>query len=157
MLQLAQLNIGQLVAPPGDPRVAEFMEALDRVNGLGKRMPGFVWMMEGSGRPGTGNTETCLDGDPGFVTNLSVWESLATLETFVWKTVHRQFLDRRREWFQGPGRIHFVMWQVQQGHRPGLDEALDRLARLEREGEGPEAFGWNWARRHLSRRPLRKA
>ena len=61
---LAQLNVGRLVAETDDPRVAEFMAALDRVNGLGKRMPGFVWMMEGSGEPGTGNTETKIDGDP---------------------------------------------------------------------------------------------
>lgn len=44
---LAELNVGRLVAPNDDPRVAEFMDNLDRVNGLGKRMPGFVWMMEG--------------------------------------------------------------------------------------------------------------
>jgi hypothetical protein len=36
---LAELNIGRLLAPTDDPRVAEFMEALDRVNGMGKRMP----------------------------------------------------------------------------------------------------------------------
>lgn len=42
-IHLAQLNIGRLIAPTDDPRVAEFMGALDRVNGLGKRMPGFVW------------------------------------------------------------------------------------------------------------------
>ena len=55
-LHLAELNIGRLVAPTDDPQVAEFMNNLDRINGLGKRMPGFVWMMEGSGEPGTGNT-----------------------------------------------------------------------------------------------------
>lgn len=60
---LAEMNIDRLVAPTDDPRVAEFMGALDRVNGLSKRMPGFVWMMEGSGEPGTGNTGTKLDGD----------------------------------------------------------------------------------------------
>ena len=63
-MHLAQLNVGRLVAETDDPRVAEFMAALDRVNGLGKRMPGFVWMMEGSGEPGTGNTETKIGGDP---------------------------------------------------------------------------------------------
>ena len=75
-MHLAQLNVGRLVAETDDPRVAEFMAALDRVNGLGRRMPGFVWMMEGSGEPGTGNTETKLEGDPRFVSNLTVWESV---------------------------------------------------------------------------------
>jgi len=37
---LAELNVGRLLAPTDDPRVAGFMANLDRVNGLGKRMPG---------------------------------------------------------------------------------------------------------------------
>lgn len=101
---LAELNIGRLLAPTDDPRVTEFMGALDRVNGLGKRMPGFVWMMEGSGEPGTGNTAAKLDGDPQFVSNLTVWENVATLESFVWNTVHRAFYERRQEWFEVLGK-----------------------------------------------------
>ena len=69
---LAELNVGRLLAPTDDPRVAEFMANLDRVNGLGKRVSGFVWMMEGSGEPGTGNTENSIGDDPQFVANLTV-------------------------------------------------------------------------------------
>ena len=43
-MHLAEMNLGRLLAPTDDPRVAEFMGALDRVNGLGRRMPGFGWM-----------------------------------------------------------------------------------------------------------------
>ena len=63
-MHLAELNVGRLIAPKEDPRVAEFMANLDRINGLGKRMPGLVWMMEGSGEPGTGNTDAAIDDDP---------------------------------------------------------------------------------------------
>lgn len=142
-MHLAQLNVGRLVADPQDARVAEFMGALDRVNGLGKRMPGFVWMMEGSGEPGTGNTETKIDGDPRFVANLTVWESVEALETFVWNTVHRQFYERRAEWFEVLGAMHFVMWWVPAGHRPSLDEALERLEHLKANGDSDHAFGWS--------------
>ena len=128
-MHLAELNVGRLLAPTNDPRVAEFMAALDRVNGLGKRMPGFVWMMEGSGAPGTGNTENAIGGDAQFVSNLTVWESVETLEAFVWNTVHRQFYERRAEWFEVLGRMHFVMWWVPAGHKPTLDEARHRGAR----------------------------
>jgi hypothetical protein len=141
---LAQLNVGRLVAETDDPRVAEFMAALDLVNGLGKRMPGFVWMMEGSGEPGTGNTAVKLDGDPRFVSNLTVWESVETLEAFVWNTVHRTFYERRAEWFEVLGRMHFVMWWVPAGHRPTLDEALARLDHLQAKGDSDHAFGWSW-------------
>ena len=139
---LAQLNVGRLVAEPGDPRVAEFMAALDRINGMGKRMPGFVWMMEGSGEPGTGNTETFIGNDPQSVTNLTVWEDVRAMENFVWNTVHRQFYERRPEWFEVLGKMHFVMWWVPAGQIPTLDEALARLAHREEHGDSDHAFGW---------------
>ena len=141
---LAELNIGRLLAPTDDPRVAEFMGALDRVNGMGKRMPGFVWMMEGSGEPGTGNTAAKLDGDAQFVSNLTVWENVATLENFVWNTVHRSFYERRAEWFEVLGKMHFVMWWVPTGHRPTLDEALAKLAYKDANGDTDHAFGWSY-------------
>jgi hypothetical protein len=141
---LAQLNVGRLVAPTDDPRVAEFMAALDRINGLGRRMPGFVWMMEGSGEPGTGNTEAKIGGDPQFVANLTVWESVESLQTFVFDTVHRQFYERGTDWFEVLTQQHFVMWWVPEGHRPTLDEALERLAMRQKAGDSDQAFGWSW-------------
>jgi Domain of unknown function (DUF3291) len=143
---LAELNVGRLVAPTDDPRVKDFMDALDVVNGLGKRMPGFVWMMEGSGEPGTGNTEAKLDGDPLYISNLTVWENVATLENFVWNTVHRKFYERRAEWFEVLGRMHFVMWWVPAGHRPSLEEAQERLKWLQEHGDSDHAFGWSYLR-----------
>lgn len=143
-LHLAELNVGRLLAPTDDPRVAEFMGALDRVNSMGRRMPGFVWMIEGSGEPGTGNTETKIGGDPQYVSNLTVWENVELLEHFVWNTVHRTFYDRRAEWFEVLGKMHFVMWWVPAGHRPTLQEGLDRLAHLTAQGDSDQAFGWSY-------------
>lgn len=142
--QLAELNVGRLLAPTDDPRVAEFMNALDRVNGMGKRMPGFVWMMAGSGAPGTGNTEAKLDGDAQYVSNLTVWDSVAALENFVFNTVHRAFYERRAEWFEVLGKMHFVMWWVPVGHKPTLAEALARLDMLQASGDSDQAFGWKY-------------
>ncbi len=139
---LAELNVARLVAPTDDPHVADFMNNLDRVNGLGKRMPGFVWMMEGSGEPGTGNTENAIDGDPQFVSNLTVWEDVASLENFVWNTVHKQFYDRRAEWFEALESMHFVMWWVPEGHQPTLEEALERLDHRNANGDSEYAFTW---------------
>ncbi|MEM7500316.1 MAG: DUF3291 domain-containing protein [Pseudomonadota bacterium] len=143
-MHLAELNIGRLRAPVGDPLVAPFVDAIDRINGLGKRMPGFVWMMEGSGEPGTGpgNTDHAIGGDPRFISNLTVWEDAASLEAFVWKTVHKQFYERRDEWFEMLEAMHFVMWWVPAGHRPSLDEGLARLDMLKRDGPSADAFGW---------------
>lgn len=149
---LAELNIGRLIAPTDDPRVADFMTALDRVNGLGRRMPGFVWMMEGSGKPGTGNTGNHIGDDPQFIANLTVWQDAASLENFVWNTVHRQFYERRAEWFEVLGTMHFVMWWVPEGHNPTLDEGLKRLEHLQDQGDTAHAFGWSYLKEaHLWR------
>jgi len=141
---LAELNVGRLLAPTDDPRVAEFMAALDRINGLGKRMPGFVWMMEGSGEPGTGNTDNHVGDVPQMVANLTVWQDVSSLKDFVWNTVHRKFHERRAEWFHVLGKMHFVMWWVRCGHQPTLVEAMERLERLRAHGAGEHAFDWAW-------------
>ena len=142
---LAELNIGRLLAPPGDPRVQDFMDNLDRINGLGKRMPGFVWILEGAGQ---GATEFAIQGDALLVPNLTVWETLSALRTFVYDTLHARFMDRRSEWFEVLEARHFVMWHVPAGHIPTLDEALARLDHLRTHGDSPTAFGWDYAKAH---------
>ena len=141
---LAELNVGRLLAPTDDPRVAEFMAALDRVNGLGKRMPGFVWMMEGSGEPGTGNTDAKIGGDPQYVSNLTVWESVETLEAFVWNTVHRQFYGRKAEWYDAAGNGNLVLWWLPEGTRPTEAEGMARWRHRETHGDSDHAFGWTY-------------
>lgn len=143
-MQLAELNIGRLVADTDDPRVADFMNNLDRINGLGKRMPGFVWMMEGDA--GQGNTATKLDDTGRLVPNLTVWEDKDSLETFVFNTLHQKFMERKAEWFEVLDHMHFVMWWVPDGHRPTMDEAMGKLSDLNQNGEGPDAFGWAYLR-----------
>jgi hypothetical protein len=141
---LAELNVGHLTGLPDDPLVTEFMENLDKINRLGKRMRGFVWMMEGSGAPGKGNTENSIGEDPQYVVNLTLWQDVETLGNSVWKTVHKQFYDRRHEWFQVLKDMQFVMWWVPAGHRPSLGEALERLEYLRANGDSNPAFGWGW-------------
>ena len=141
---LAELNVGRLVAPTDDPRVKDFMDNLDFINGLGKQMPGFVWMMEGSGEPVTGNTDAKIEGDPLQVSNLTVWRDVESLERFVWGTVHKKFYERRAEWFELMSEMHFVMWWVPEGHEPTLEEALERLEMRRKNGDTDEAFGWDY-------------
>ena len=143
---LAEFNIAKLVAPQDDPRVAEFMNNIERINTLGKQMPGFVWIMENSGEPGAGNTGARVNNDPLVVSNLTVWEDVESLERFVWGTVHRKFYERRAEWFEVLGAHHFVMWWVEAGHQPSLEEALSRLELRRQNGDSEDAFGWEWLR-----------
>jgi hypothetical protein len=43
MMHLAEFNFGTLAYPFGDPRIAGFEDAIDQVNDIGARSPGFVW------------------------------------------------------------------------------------------------------------------
>jgi hypothetical protein len=144
-MHLAELNIGRLLAPTDDLRVKEFMDNLDRINGLGKRMPGFVWMSEGA-TEGAGNTENAIGVDPQLVFNLTVWEDLPSLEAFVYKTIHAKFMDRKAEWFEVLGEQHFVMWWIEEGQLPTREDALARLDDLRENGPSARAFGWDWIR-----------
>ena len=46
---LAEINIGRLRAPVGDPLIADFVANLDRINALADASPGFVWRLTGEG------------------------------------------------------------------------------------------------------------
>ena len=138
MAHLAQVNVGRLVAPEGSPEVAEFINALERVNALADRAPGFVWRYRAPDGPGhliPGGTD-----DPLFVINLSVWETYADLHAFTYRTAHNHFLRRRREWFTAFDGPYLAMWWIDADARPSVDEALARLEHVRVHGPTPRAF-----------------
>jgi Domain of unknown function (DUF3291) len=139
---LAQLNIGRFRYPTDDPRMADFMNALDLVNGLAERSDGFVWRLKDE----SGNATNFRPfPDPQMAVNLSVWESVEALERYVYLTVHKRFYGRREEWFDKLDTPHFVMWWIPAGHRPTLIEAKERLEHVAVHGPSDYAFGWESA------------
>lgn len=137
---LAQLNVGRMAHALDDPRMAGFMNNLDRVNAIAGRSPGFVWRLQDEG--GNATRIAFLEDDPEMIVNMSVWESPEALEDFTWNTLHKQFYARRAEWFQLMKSNHFVMWWVPAGHIPTLADAAERLAHLDKYGPSERAFGW---------------
>jgi hypothetical protein len=136
---LAQLNIGRLRYPTDDPRMADFMNALDLVNGLAERSKGFVWRLKDE----SGNATNFRPfPDPQMAVNLSVWESVEALERYVYLTVHKRFYGRREEWFDKLDGPHLVLWWIPAGHIPTLIEAKERLEYLAAHGPSVHAFGW---------------
>lgn len=138
-MHLAELNVARPKYALDDPRIADFMNALDRVNALAERSPGFVWRLTGTGNDAT---DLRLPGEPDTMLNISVWENGESLKHFVWNTVHRRFYRRKAEWFEHLSLPYFVMWAVPPGHRPGAAEACDRLMHLRAHGPSDHAFGW---------------
>ena len=139
-MNLAQLNVARLKYPFEDPRVADFADNLDRINALADRSDGFVWRLQDDG----GNAiDIQADADPMIVVNMSVWRDAESLERFVWNTVHKQFYRRRAEWFSTMKDQHLVMWWVDEGHQPTVDEGMERLEHLRANGDSDFAFGWS--------------
>ncbi len=138
-MHLAELNLARLKHPIGDPRVAEFVDNLTRVNEAGKRMPGFVWILENEA--GTA-TDFRVDDDPQLLVNLTIWESAADLRRFVFGPVHAHFMDRRHLWLDALKGVQVVFWHVEPGAQPTLDEAIARLTHLRAHGPSDYAFTW---------------
>jgi hypothetical protein len=136
-LQLAQVNIGRIRGPIDGPIMAGFMARLDEINALAERSPGFVWRLQTD--EGNATYFRPYDDDR-ILVNMSVWESVETLEAFVYRTVHVELLKQRHEWFEKFESAYAALWWVPAGHRPSLDEMKKRLRRLQDEGPTPFAF-----------------
>ena len=134
---LAQVNVATVRAPLDSPQLAGFVAALEPINALADGHPGFVWRLQTEEGNATSLRPT---EDDLFLINMSVWSSLEALRAFVYTTAHVQVLRQRRAWFEQLASAHLVLWWVPVGHVPTIDEALDRLDRLRRDGPTPAAF-----------------
>jgi hypothetical protein len=134
---LAQINVGTLVAPPGDPAVQPFFDALDRVNALAEASPGFVWRLQDEG----GNaTAFQVSPDPLFILNMSVWTDAESLFAFVYRSAHAPVMARRRDYFGRFDGAYHALWWIEAGTVPTINDGLSRLWHLDRFGPGPQAF-----------------
>jgi Domain of unknown function (DUF3291) len=115
------------------------MRNLDRVNAFAERSEGFVWRLK---RESNNPTAIRPASGPTMAVNLSVWESVKALERFVWATMHKQFYNRKGDWFERLKTPNFVMWPIQSGHTSDLEEALARLVHLTAHGDCDFAFRW---------------
>jgi hypothetical protein len=143
---LAQFNIGRIRYDIDDPRMADFTNNLALVNGIAERSVGFVWRyIDDSGNA----TNTRPYADPRIIVNFSVWESVDSLERFVWQTVHKRFYGRRPDWFEHFEGPSMVLWWVPVGHRPSVEEAVARIEHLKQHGASDHAFDWQTASAQL--------
>ena len=136
-LHIAQINIGRMKAPTDDPIMAGFMNQLDEINALADAYPGFVWRLQTE----AGNATYLRPyDDERIIVNMSVWESIAHLQQYVYRTIHAELVRQRREWFEKFEGNYLALWWVPAGHIPGVDEGKKRLAYLEKHGPSPFAF-----------------
>ncbi len=138
-LQIAQVNIARMRAALEDPVMAGFVARLAEINALADGSPGFVWRLQ---TPEGNATYLRPYDDDRILFNLSVWKTVEDLRTYVYRTAHAELLRQRDDWFEKFGAPVVTLWWVPAGHRPSIDEAKKRLARLQE--TGPTAFAFTF-------------
>ena len=136
---LAQLNVARLLFDLEDSRIDEFRNNLDRINALAESIEGFVWRLKGD----AGNaTEIPVAPDPMIIANMSVWKNVDSLKAFAYESDHVEFLRKKKLWFEKPTGQYMVLWWVEEGHQPSLEEGMARLKFLEKNGPSQKAFSF---------------
>lgn len=136
-MHLAQVNVARALGPMDGAVMAEFARALDPINLLAERSPGFLWRLQDD----DGDATALRIFDDGQVLiNLSVWRSVDTLRDYTYRSGHAHYVKRRKEWFSAFGRPHYALWWVPEGHRPTPEEARDRIDWIHERGPTADAF-----------------
>jgi hypothetical protein len=139
--ELAQLNIATMKQPLESPGMAAFVANLDRINALAEASSGFVWRLQTD----EGDATALRPLGENTLVNISVWQDVASLTGYVYRSAHVEVMRRRKEWFERIVEAYFVLWWVHKGHRPQIVEALEKLALLREKGPTPEAFTFRQA------------
>ncbi|WNC72865.1 DUF3291 domain-containing protein [Thalassotalea psychrophila] len=136
-MHLAQLNIAKAKYSLEDPEIKEFVDNLEPVNNLAELSDGFVWRLKDESGDAT-NIKAF--SDPNVIVNMSVWASIDALKNFIFRTHHRDFLRRKKEWFHNIPEDSYVLWWIPIGHIPTIEEAVIKLEFLRDNGDTPNAF-----------------
>ena len=119
--------------------MAGFVARLEPLNELADASAGFVWRYQTDAGDAT---EVRVFGDQRILFNMSVWESIEALEAYVYRSSHVEAVQKRAEWFERPTQPPLVMWWIEAGHIPSVEEARGRFDILWRDGPSAAAFSF---------------
>lgn len=135
---LAQLNIARMQSNSiNDPLMADFVAQLDTINSLAENSNGFVWRLKDE--EGNATNIHPFDDDR-IIVNMSVWESIEDLTKYAYKSAHAVVMKDRSKWFEKFERPSMVLWYIDEGHTPTVQEARERLEFLQENGASEYAF-----------------
>lgn len=150
---IAHFNVARLRHPPGDPRVAEFIDNVPKINAIAERSPGYVWrLVDESAAVGNGIAFQTNDKDIRLAISLSVWNSVEDLWHFVNKTAHGSFLRRRADWFEAWQGPNYVVWPHIMTEPPTVSEGWSRLKSLAEQGSSAAAYDFKFMKPNLAER-----
>jgi hypothetical protein len=118
-------------------RLGQQVAELEPVNALADRSPGFVWRLQTE--DGDATTIRPYD-DELILINLSLWETIEALKSFVYRTQHVQIMRQREKWFERLEAFYVALWWTPAP--PTVAEAKARLDYLREHGESSFAFSF---------------
>ncbi len=137
---LAEINIARLRRPLDDAETAEFVAALEPINLIAERSPGFVWRLTDD----TGQSSTFVRlpevEDPLMIINFSIWSDLESFKHYVYKSGHASYLRRRNDWFEPLDQPSVACWWTPSDSEPDVHDALRRLGHLRSHGPTDQAW-----------------
>ena len=128
-------NIATMHAPFDDPRMADFVAMADKIDALARSSPGFI------AQPTPPDEGAVYKGR--VLLNLSIWESVESLELFTYSGRHELALTRRAEWFTQLPKPNYVLFWMPAGEVPTEKEITRRIRHLRDHGPTPFAFNFD--------------
>jgi hypothetical protein len=139
-MHVAQFNIAEAIAPMDSPVMADFINNSERINALADESPGFVWRF--TDEDGGEAYSVRAFASDFILVNMSVWTDRDSLFKFVYESGHLEVFRRKKEWFAKMPKMHMVLWYVEPGHEPTIQEGKKRLEYLQENGESEYAFSF---------------
>ncbi len=134
---LAQINIAQAQDEMDTPTMQGFVNRLEEINSIADNADGFIWRLQSE----EGDTTSIrVFDDPLLLVNMSVWQDIASLKNYVYRTAHVELIQDREAWFNKIKPKHQALWWVPAGHIPSIEEGKERLDYLRKHGPSSHAF-----------------
>jgi len=139
-VQLAQLNIAEAKYGTDDARMEGFTGRVDIINAMADRSAGFIWRLTDDDET-DGALSLRMEGQNDYtLVNMSVWADIESLFHFIYKTAHAKVMQGKDDWFNPLSKNYMVLWWVEDGHIPSMDEAKEKLDTIRAHGPSPLAF-----------------
>jgi Domain of unknown function (DUF3291) len=147
-MPIAQLNIAKMLAPIESELMSDFVAQLAEVNALAESSDGFIWRLVGDGIDDATGLRPFPD-DLMYIVNMSVWKDGDSLFRFVYENPrHREVMMQRKKWFEKMEKMHLVLWHIEEGQQPTLDDAKLRIEHYWEHGESDFAFSFKYLKKN---------
>ena len=131
---LVHANVALARASLDDKIMRGFLDQVEEINLKASLSPGFV------SQPTPSDSGEIYQGD--FLLNMSIWESVESLDAFTHSGRHAKALENRYEWFKEQSKPNYVLFWFPEGETPTELEVSKRIEYSSMYGAKAYAFNF---------------